>query len=246
MDIKKILVSQPYPTSEKSPYFDIQRKFGVEMTFKPLIRIETLSTKEFRAQKVSIANYTAIVFTSKTAIDHFFKLADGLRAKPGEEIQYFCQTEDVALYLQKFIIFRKRKVHFAKTRKIEDLALLMKKHNTEKFVMPVAEVHQEEIPAFTKAKLKVTQAVMYRTVSVEVTPEEIASYDMLVFFSLSGIQSLYENIPDYEQGEQHIGIFGPLTAKAAEEHGLRIDAKGPTPEQPSMASILLKYLSDQK
>ena len=245
MDIKNILVSQPYPTSDKSPYFDIQRKFGVTLTFKPLIRIESLSPKEFRTQKISIPNFTAIVFTSKTAIDHFFKLAEELRAKPNEEMQYFCQTEAVALYLQKFIVFRKRKVHHSKSGKIEDLALVMKKHNTEKFLMPVAEVHKDEIPAFTKAKLKVTPAVMYRTVSMEITSEEISSYDMLVFFTPSGIQSLYENMPDYQQGDQRIGLFGPLTAKAAEEHGLRIDAKGPTPELPSMAGVLQKYLSDQ-
>ena len=246
MDIKNILVSQPSPSSEKSPYFDIQRKFGVTLTFKPFIRIESLTPKEFRAQKINITNFTAIVFTSKTAIDHFFKLAEALRAKPDENMQYFCLTETIALYLQKFIVYRKRKVHHSKAGKIEDLALVMKKHNTEKFLMPVADIHKEEIPAFTKAKIKVTSAMMYRTVSAEFTPEEIASYDMLVFFTPSGIQSLFENNPDYQQGDQRIGLFGPQTAKAAEEHGLRIDAKGPTPELPSMASVLQKFLNDQK
>jgi len=246
MDIKNILVSQPYPTSERSPYFDIQRKFGVSLTFKPFIRIESLTPTEFRAQKISISSFTAIVFTSKTAIDHFFKLAEELRAKPNEDMQYFCLSETIALYLQKFIVFRKRKVHHSKIGKIEDLAVIMKKHSTEKFMMPVADVRKEENPAFAKAKLKVTPAVMYRTVSSELSPEEIASYDMLVFFTPSGIQSLFENDPDYEQGDQRIGLFGPQTAKAAEERGLRIDAKGPTPELPSMAGVLQKYLSDQK
>ncbi len=246
MDIKNILVSQPYPTSERSPYFDLERKFGVSLTFKPFIHIESLTPTEFRAQKTSISNFTAIVFTSKTAVVHFFKLAEELRAKPNEDMQYFCLSETIALYLQKYIVFRKRKVHHSKVGKIEDLALVMKKHSTEKFLMPVADVRKEDIPAFTKAKLKVTPVVMYRTVSSEVSPEEIASYDMLVFFTPAGIQSLFDNDPDYKQGDQRIGIFGPQTAKAAEERGLRVDAKGPTPEQPSMAGILQKYLNEQK
>jgi len=246
MDIKKILVSQPYPSSDKSPYFDIEKKFGVELTFKPFIRIESVSTNEFRLQKISIPTYTAIVFTSRTAVDHFFKLVDELRCKPNEEMQYFCLSETIALYLQKFIVFRKRKVHHSKLGKIEDLAQVMKKHNTERFLMPVADVHKEmDLACFTKAKVKLTTAVMYRTVSNEFTPEEIASYDMMVFFTPAGIQSLFENVPQYEQGEQRIGLFGPSTAKAAEEHGLRIDAQGPTPELPSMAAVLQKYLQEQ-
>lgn len=244
MNIKNILVSQPYPSSEKSPYFEIIRKYGVELTFKPFIRIESLSTKEFRAQKITIPNFTAIVLTSRTAVDHFFKLAEELRAKPNEEMQYFCLNETIALYLQKYIIYRKRKVHFSKTGKIEDLALVMKKHNGEKFLMPVADVHKEDLTCFTKAKVNVTTAVMYRTVSSEFTPEEIASYDMLIFFTPAGIQSLYDNAPEYEQGNQIIGLFGPSTAKAAEAKGLRIDAQGPTPECPSMAGVLMNYLQE--
>lgn len=244
MNIKNILVSQPYPSSEKSPYFEIIRKYGVELTFKPFIRIESLSTKEFRAQKITIPNFTAIVLTSRTAVDHFFKLAEELRAKPNEEMQYFCLNETIALYLQKYIIYRKRKVHFSKTGKIEDLALVMKKHNGEKFLMPVADVHKEDLTCFTKAKVNVTTAVMYRTVSSEFTPEEIASYDMLIFFTPAGIQSLYDNAPEYEQGDQIIGLFGPSTAKAAEAKGLRIDAQGPTPECPSMAGVLMNYLQE--
>ncbi len=244
MNIKNILVSQPYPSSEKSPYFEIIRKYGVELTFKPFIRIESLSTKEFRAQKITIPNYTAIVFTSRTAVDHFFKLAEELRAKPNEEMQYFCLNETISLYLQKYIVYRKRKVHHSKVGKIEDLALVMKKHNGEKFLMPVADVHKEDLTCFTKAKVNVTTAVMYRTVSSEFTPEEIASYDMLVFFTPTGIQSLYDNVPDYEQGDQLIGLFGPSTAKAAEAKGLRIDAQGPTPECPSMAGVLMNYLQE--
>lgn len=246
MDIKKILVSQPYPSSERSPYFDIQKKFGVELTFKPFIRIESLTAAEFRTQKVSIQNFTAIVFNSRTAVDHFFKLAEELRAKPNDEMHYFCLTETIALYLQKFINFRKRKVHFSKIGKIEDLALVMKKHNTEKFLMPVADVHKEDLACFTKAKVKVTTVVMYRTVCNQFTPEEIASYDLMLFFTPAGIKSLFENVPDYQQGVQGIGTYGISTAKMAEEKGLRIDAQGPTPELTSMTSVLLKLLNDNK
>lgn len=246
MDIKNILVSQPYPSSEKSPYFDVQKKFGVQLTFKPFIRIEALTPAEFRKQKIGLHNFTAIVFTSKTAVENFFKLAKGLRAMPGEEMQYFCQSETIALYLQKFIVYRKRKVHFPKVAKFEELALVMKKHNHEKFLLPVADVPKDDIPIFVKAKLNVTSAVMYRTINSEFTPEEIASYDMIVFFTPAGIQSLFDNVPDYQQGEQRVGLFGPQTAHAAEEHGLRIDAQGPTPELTSMAAVLKKYLSDQK
>ena len=246
MDIKNILVSQPYPSSEKSPYFDIQKKFGVELTFKPFIRVESLSAKEFRTQKINIPSFTAIVFTSRTAIDHFFKLAEELRSKPNEEMQYFCLSETIALYLQNYIVYRKRKVHFSKIGKIEDLALVMKKHNTEKFLMPVADVHKEDLTCFTKAKVQVTTAVMFRTVSTKFTPEEIASYAMLVFFTPVGIQSLFEISPAYNQGDQLIGLFGPSTRKAAEDHGLRIDIAGPTPECSSMTSLLQKFLQENK
>lgn len=247
MNLKRILVSQPAPTCpEKSPYYDLQRRFDLELTFKPFIRIETLTVTEFRALKISIPTYTAIVFTSRTAVEHFFKLAEELRAKPNDEMQYFCLTEAIALYLQKFINFRKRKVHHSKVGKIEDLALVMKKHNTEKYLMPVAEGHDAELQCFTKAKVKITYAVMYRTVSTEFTPEEIASYDMLCFFTPAGIQSLFDNDPNYQQGEQRISLFGMQTAKAAEERGLRIDAQGPTPELPSMSAVLQKYLTENK
>jgi len=247
MNIKKILVSQPYPSSDKSPYFAIQKKFGVELTFKPFTLIESVTTAEFRAQKVSIPAFTAIVFTSRTSVDNFFKLIGELRIRLNEELQYFCLTEAIAHYLQHFIVFRKRKVHHSKVGKIEDLALVMKKHNTEKFLMPVAEVHKEDLACFTKAKIKqLTTAVMYRTVNTEFTPEEIASFDMMLFFTPAGIQSLYDNAPEYQQGEQRIGIFGPTTTKAAEERGLRIDAMGPTPECLSMAAVLQKYLQENE
>ena len=242
MELRKILVSQPRPMTDKSPYFDIEKKFGVELTFKPFIRVERLSVKEFRAQKISIQDYTGIVFTSRTSVDKFFSLCEELRVNIKEDLQYYCLSETVALYLQKYINNRKRKVHFSKVGKLDDLAIVMKKHNTANILMPVADVHKEDLTIFTKAKVKLTTVVMYRTVSAEFTPEEIKSYDMLVFFTPAGINSLFENSPQYKQEDQKIGIFGPATAKAAEDRGLEIACKAPSPEFPSMASALEDYL----
>ena len=242
MELRKILVSQPRPMTDKSPYFDIEKKFGVELTFKPFIRVERLSVKEFRAQKISIQDYTGIVFTSRTSVDKFFSLCEELRVNIKEDLQYYCLSETVALYLQKYINYRKRKVHFSKVGKLDDLSIVMKKHNTANILMPVADVHKEDLTIFTKAKVKLTTVVMYRTVSAEFTPEEIKSYDMLVFFTPAGINSLFENSPQYKQEDQKIGIFGPATAKAAEDRGLEIACKAPSPEFPSMASALEDYL----
>ena len=242
MELRKILVSQPRPMTDKSPYFDIEKKFGVELTFKPFIRVERLSVKEFRAQKISIQDYTGIVFTSRTSVDKFFSLCEELRVNIKEDLQYYCLSETVALYLQKYINYRKRKVHFSKVGKLDDLAIVMKKHNTANILMPVADVHKEDLTIFTKAKVKLTTVVMYRTVSAEFTPEEIKSYDMLVFFTPAGINSLFENSPQYKQEDQKIGIFGPATAKAAEDRGLEIACKAPSPEFPSIASALEDYL----
>ena len=242
MELRKILVSQPRPMTDKSPYFDIEKKFGVELTFKPFIRVERLSVKEFRAQKISIQDYTGIVFTSRTSVDKFFSLCEELRVNIKEDLQYYCLSETVALYLQKYINYRKRKVHFSKVGKLDDLAIVMKKHNTANILMPVADVHKEDLTIFTKAKVKLTTVVMYRTISAEFTPEEIKSYDMLVFFTPAGINSLFENSPQYKQEDQKIGIFGPATAKAAEDRGLEIACKAPSPEFPSMASALEDYL----
>lgn len=241
MKVNSILVSQPTPP-EKSPYYDLERKFGVKLTFKPFIRIESLSTKEFRAQKIFVPDFTAIVFTSRTSVDHFFNLCKELRAPINDETQYFCLSESIALYLQKYINYRKRKVHFSKVSQIEDLALVMKKHNTEKFLMPVADVHKEDLTIFTKAKVNVTTAVFYRTVSAEFTPEEIKQYDMLCLFTPAGIMSLFVNDPNYVQGDQQLAIFGPAAQAKAEDAGLRIDVSVPTEECPSMPAALNSYL----
>ena len=247
--IKKILVSQPRPTSEKSPYFDIAREFGVELIFRPFIKVEGLTAKEFRQQKVNILNYTAIVFTSRHAIDNFFKLSKDLRVTIPEDMKYFCVTETIALYIQKYVQYRKRKVFFGTTGKIVDLVPLMVKHKTEKFLLPMSDVHNNDVAELLDAKkLEHKECVMYRTVSDDFTPEEVEQfdYDMLMFFSPAGLNALTKNFPKFKQGDIKIAAFGPATAKEVADRGLRLDLKAPTPEFPSMTGALKDFLKHQK
>ena len=243
--IKKILVSQPKPASEKSPYYDIASKFDVELVFRPFIKVESMSAKEFRTQKVSILDYTAIVFTSRHAIDHFFTLAKELRVTIPEDMKYFCVTETIALYIQKYVQYHKRKVFFGTTGKVDDLLPTMVKHKTEKYLVPMSDVHNDSLTLLLDSKkLNHKEVVMYRTVSNDFTEEEVKNfdYDMLIFFSPSGIESLTKNFPDFKQGEIAIATFGPATAKAAKDAGLRLDIEAPTEKYPSMTGALQHYL----
>lgn len=246
MKIKKVLVSQPKPTSEKSPYFDIAEKYGVKIDFRPFIKVESLSAKEFRQQKVSILDHTAIVFTSRHAIDHFFNLCVELRVTIPETMKYFCTSETIALYIQKYVQYRKRKVFFGATGKFADLVPLMVKHNTEKYFVPMSDVHNDEVKdLLDKNKIQHAEAVMYRTVSNDFKPEEMSDYDMLVFFSPAGIQSLMKNFPGFEQKDIAIGCFGPTTAKAVKEAGLRLDLEAPSAAAPSMPAALDLFIGEQ-
>ena len=243
--IKKILVSQPKPASEKSPYFDIASKFDVELVFRPFIKVEGMSAKEFRTQRVNILDHTAIVFTSRHAIDHFFALAKELRVTIPEDMKYFCVTETIALYIQKYVQYRKRKVFFGGTGRIDDLIPLMVKHKTEKYLVPMSDVHNDSITLLLDSKkLNHKEVVMYKTVSNDFTPDEVTNfdYDMLIFFSPSGIEALTKNFPDFNQGDIAIGTFGPATAKAAKEAGLRLDIEAPNEKYPSMTGALQHYL----
>ena len=189
--IKKILVSQPKPTSEKSPYYDIANRFDVELIFRPFIKVEGITAKEFRTQKVNILDYTAVVFTSRHAIDHFFNMAKELRVTIPEDMKYFCVTETIALYIQKYVQYRKRKVFFGETGKIDDLVPTMVKHKNEKYLVPMSDVHTNSLEVlFDSKKLQHCECVMYKTVSNDFTPEEVKTfdYDMLIFFSPSGIE----------------------------------------------------------
>ena len=247
MEIKKILVSQPKPSSDKSPYYDIASKYGVEIVFRPFIKVESVSAKEFRQQKVSILDHTAVVFTSRHAIDHFFHLCGELRVTIPETMKYFCVTESVALYIQKYVQYRKRKVFFGTTGTIEDLLPSMIKHKGEKYLVPMSDVHTDETKTLLdKAKLQHTETVMYRTVSNDFTPEEKFDYDMLIFFTPAGVAALKKNFPDFQQGDIAIGCFGPATAKAARDAGLRLDVEAPTAEAPSMTGALELFLKGLK
>lgn len=247
--IKKILVSQPKPTGEKSPYFDLAARFNLDLVFRPFIKVEGLTSKEFRQQKVSILDYTAVVFTSRHAIDNYFTLAKEMRITIPEDMKYFCITETIALYIQKYVQYRKRKVFYGSTGKIDDLIPSMVKHKNEKYLVPLSDVHNDTLKNLLDSKkLTHKECVMYRTVSNDFTQEEVDTfdYDMLVFFSPSGVDSLKKNFPNFEQGEIAIATFGPTTAKAAKEAGLRIDIEAPTEKYPSMTGAILHYLNEKQ
>ena len=247
MKIKKILVSQPKPTTDKSPYFDIAQKHDVELVFRPFIKVEGLSAKEFRQQKVNIPDFTDIVFTARTAVDHFFRLCEEMRISIPMTLKYFCTSETIANYLQKYIVYRKRKIFASPTGKLADLLPAMQKHKTENFLIVVSDVNNGSESALLAAnKLNVSQAAMYRTVSNDFGPDEAFDYDMLVFFSPQGIESLLKNFPDFEQGDIRIAAFGPATVKAVQDAGLRLDIEAPSPKAPSMTSAIDLYLSEQQ
>ncbi|MCE1154669.1 MAG: uroporphyrinogen-III synthase [Bacteroidales bacterium] len=245
MKIKKILVSQPQPQGEKSPYFDISEKHSVKIDFRPFIKVEGLSAKEFRAQRVSILDYTAIIFIAKQGIDHFFKICEEMRITIPETMKYFCVTESVAVYLQHYIHYRKRKVFFGTSTKMSDLVPVLNKHTAEKYLFVAPEiVNEETLHALEGSKIKYTKAVMYRTVSNDFGPDEEFNYDMLLFFSPLGVQSLLKNFPDFKQEEIQIGCFGTTTAAAVRELGLRLDLEAPSPQYPSMTMALDAFLRD--
>ena len=246
VNIRKLLVSQPRPETDKSPYYDIAEKFGVEIIFRPFIKVEPLSAKEFRQQRITILDFTAVVFTARTAIDHFFNLCDELRVNIPETMKYFCMTEAIAVYLQKYIIYRKRKIFYGQSGRIEDLVYIIGKHSKETYLVPVSDVHKDDLMSLlTAKKIRYTTAVMYRTVSNDFKENEAFDYDMLVFFSPAGIASLHKNFPDFQQGDIKIGCFGPTTAKAALNAGLRLDVEAPTPEAPSMTAALDLFLKKE-
>ena len=247
--IKKILISQPKPISEKSPYFDIAEKYNVEFVFRPFIKVEGLEPKEFRAQKINILDFTAIVFTSRHAIDNFFTLAKQMRITIPEDMKYFCVTETISLYIQKYVQYRKRKVFFGNTGKIDDLLPTMVKHKTEKYLVPMSDVNSGSVAKLLESKkLQHRESVKYRTVSNDFTEQEAKDfdYDMLVFFSPSGIESLTKNFPSFDQGKVAIATFGPATAKAAQDAGLRVDLEAPSKQYPSMTGALQHYLEEHK
>lgn len=241
--IRKVLVSQPKPENGKSPYFDIAEKYGVTIDFRPFTKIEPISAKEFRAERINILDFTAVIFTGRTAIDHFFRMCDELRLQIPETMKYFCVTETVAVYLQKYIVYRKRKIFFSPSNMLEDLLTVIIKHNKEKYMVPVPDVHNEDLMHKLKEKkIFFKEAIMYRTVSNNFREDEAFDYDMVLFFSPSGISSLLKNFPRFQQNDIKIGCFGPSTAKAIKDAGLRLDIEAPSKEAPSMTAALENYL----
>ncbi len=246
MRIKKILVSQPKPDTEKSPYLEFAKKHNIQIEFRPFIHVEDISAKEFREQKISILDHTAVMFTSRTAIDHFFLMCEELRVAMPATMKYLCISESTAFYLQKYVQFRKRKIVFA-NGKFDDLIEISKKYINEKILVPLSDIHKQEIPEkLTAAKFNYTKAIFYRTVSSDLSDINIKDYDILVFFSPAGIASLKKNFPNFEQGETCIGAFGATTGKAVVDAGLRLDIPAPTISCPSMTSALEDFVKKQK
>lgn len=246
MKVKKILISQPKPSSDKSPYFELAAKYGVEIVFRPFIKVEGLSAKEFRAQRISIPEHTAIIFTAKTAIDHFFRLCEEMRYTVPDTQKYFCTSDTIGKYLQKYIVYRKRKIFNSPTGKLEDLLPFMIKHKDEKYILAVSDVNSGAEAEVLGDKIKYDRAVMYRTVSNDFAPDEPFDYDMLVFFSPQGIESLMKNFPEFNQGDIAIATFGAATTQAAEAAGLRVDIEAPTVQAPSMVAAIENYLKEHE
>ncbi len=247
--VKKILISQPKPSSEKSPYFDIEKEYDIEFVFRPFFKVEGLTAKEFRMQKISVLDHTAVVFTSRHAIDNYFRLAKEMRLNIPETMKYFCVTETIALYIQKYVQYRKRKIFFGSTGKIDDLVPTMVKHKSEKYLVPLSSVHNDSIKELLDSKkLQHTECVMYRTVSNDFTKEEIDGfdYDMLIFSSPTGVNAFKDNFQDFKQGDIKIGAFGPATAKEVVNIGFRLDIEAPSKEYPSMTSALKAFLKKGK
>lgn len=242
MKVKTILVSQPEPKIENSPYFDLSEKQKVKIDFRPFIHVEGVSTKEIRQQKVDLTKYTAIILTSRNAVDHFFRVADEMRFKVPDTMKYFCQSEAVAFYLQKYVVYRKRKIYVGQ-RTFTELSPLIKKYKDEKFLLPTTDKLKPEVPDTLNALgIDWKEAIFYKTVISDLSDLADVYYDVLVFFSPSGIDSLFHNFPDFKQNNTRIAVFGNTTIKAVEEKGLRVDIAAPTPETPSMTMALEKYI----
>jgi len=241
MDIKKILVSQPRPSSEKSPYFELEKKYGVEIVFRPFIKVEGLSSREFRKSKIAIPEYSAIILTARVAVDHFFRLCKELRYNVPDTLKYFCVSETIARYLQKYIIYRKRKIFYSESGRIEDLIPIIAKHHKETYLMPVSDVHNDKAVVLDANRISYVKAVMYRTVSNDFKPGEPFDYDMLAFFSPSGIKSYVNNFPDYAQRNVVIAAMGQSTLEAASQAGIDIHVT-PSPQAPSMSAAIEQFL----
>jgi len=246
MKVKTILVSQPEPSTKQSPYFDLSKKQKVKIDFRSFIHIEEVTSREVRDQKIDFSKFTAVIFTSRNSINNYFRLAEEMRFKVPDSMKYFCQSEAVAYYLQKYIVYRKRKIYVG-VRTFADLTKQIKKYSEEKFLLPSSDKLKAEIPKLLDATgINWERAILFKTVISDLSDLQNVYYDILVFFSPSGIKSLLENFPDFKQNETRIAVFGNSTIKAAEAAGLRIDITAPTKETPSMTMALNQYINTNK
>ena len=245
MAIKTILVSQPKPEGKKSPYFDLAEKYGLKIDFRSFIHVDGIGAQEFRAQKIDLAAHTAVILTSKTAVDHFFRIAEEMRFEVPDSVKYFCISEAVAYYLQKYVAYRKRKIFFGK-QTIVDLVDVLKKHKKETFLLPCTDRLRDNIPLTLESNnLKFTKAVLYRTVASDLSDLEDVYYDMLVFYSPGGIESLLKNFPNFKQNDTVIAAFGPTTANAIVKNNLRLDLHAPQPNAPSMTGAIELFVKEK-
>ena len=240
--VTSLLVSQSRPADENSPYYELAKKYNIKVDFRPFIQIDGVSYKDFRKQKINILDHTAVIFTSRNAIDHFFRICNEGRIEVPATMKYFCISEQTANYLQKYIVIRKRKI-FTGTKTASELIELMRKHKKEKFLYPCSDVRKNDIPEFADIEeFHFTEATMYQTMSADLSDLEDVYYDIIAFFSPSGIKSLFDNFPDFKQNFTRIAAFGPTTAKAVEDAGLFLDIQAPLPNAPSMTGALDLYI----
>jgi uroporphyrinogen-III synthase len=240
--VKSILVTQEEPTDPNSPFYKLAEKYSLKIDFRPFIQVEAVDIKEFRKQKIDILQHTAVIFTSRNAVDHFFHLCKELKIEMPPEMKYFCISEQTANYLQKYIVIRKRKI-FAGQKSVTDLLDLFKKHKNEKFLFTCSDIRKNDIPDYLKANgYTYSEAIIHRTVAADLSDLENVFYDILAFFSPSGINSLFVNFPDFKQNNTRIATFGPATAQAVREAGLILDIEAPLPNAPSMTGALELYV----
>ncbi|MDO7541918.1 MAG: uroporphyrinogen-III synthase [Flavobacteriaceae bacterium] len=246
MKVKTILISQPEPVNENSPYTRLREKHNLKIDFRPFIHVEGVDAKNVRRQKIDFADYTSVILTSRNSVDHFFRLAEDMRFKVSDATKYFCQSEAVAFYLQKYVVYRKRKIYVGE-KSLTDLESVFKKFKDEKFLLPSSDILKPTTSSFLDSiGIDWTRAQLYKTVVSDLSDLRDVSYDVLVFFSPSGIQSLFHNFPDFEQNNTKIAVYGNTTVKAADEAKLRIDIKAPTEETPSMTMAIEKFISASK
>jgi uroporphyrinogen-III synthase len=242
--VSRLLISQPKPASNKSPYFKLSETYGVEVDFKQFIKIEGVPFKEFRKEKIDFLDYTAVIFTSRNAVDYYFEICVEAKIEMPADMKYFCVSEQTANYLQKYITIRKRKL-FVGNKTASDLIPLIAKHPEEKFIFPCSDIRKGEIPKYlSENTIEYTEAVLYRTVAADLSDIDLHAYDMIAFFSPSGVNSLKTNFPDFQQGDVRIAAFGPTTAKAVEDNGLSLDVQAPMPNAPSMTGAIELYIKD--